>query len=119
MVLKHIANIFAGAAPFFLITNAATLPLHADTWRGTAPFCKGRCLAGESTIGESKYGDGGRCATGKKVLCRNSRPTCVPRQTLTSCYGAVQVCDNGYYAFPDVWRSCSKYACGVCVGFDF
>lgn len=42
-------------------------------WRGTAPFCKGRCLAGERGIerGKSQYAkDGGAdCITGSKVLC--------------------------------------------------
>ncbi|MGA9824099.1 MAG: hypothetical protein WBQ53_04530, partial [Methylocystis sp.] len=42
-------------------------------WRGTAPFCAGKCLAGERGIerGQSQYAaDGGAdCVTGSKVLC--------------------------------------------------
>src|SRR5690348_9985804 len=90
----------------------------ADTWRGTAPFCAGECLPGEAKVGESSSGDGGTCWSGTKVLCRNSTPTCNATQTNTSCYGVVQICDNGYYTVPDVWHSCSTYACGVCFGFD-
>ncbi len=89
----------------------------ADTWRGTAPFCSGQCLPGETKISESTSGDGGTCWSGTKVLCRNSQPTCNAAQTNTSCYGVVLICDNGYYTIPDVWHSCSKYACGACFGF--
>lgn len=92
---------------------------HADTWRGTAPFCDGQCLPGEQVIARSSSGDGATCWTGTKVLCRNTQPTCHPAQTKTSCYGVVLVCDNGYYTIPDVWHSCSKYACGACFGFDW
>jgi hypothetical protein len=91
----------------------------ADTWRGTAPFCDGECLPGEVEIARSSSGNGGTCWTGTKVLCRNAQPTCQALQTKTSCYGVVMVCDNGYYSLPDVWNSCSKYACGACFGFDW
>ena len=90
--------------------------VEADTWRGTAPFCAGECLPGETKIGTSDSGDGGYCWTGHKVLCRNTAPTCNPTQTNTSCAGVVKICDNGYYTIPDVWHSCSKYACGACLG---
>jgi hypothetical protein len=105
------------------VTTIATMisllaPLaRADTWRGTAPFCAGECLAGETQISTSDSGDGGTCLTGHKVLCRNSTPTCDVAQTETSCVGVVLICDNGFYTMPDVWHSCSKFACGACFGF--
>ena len=91
-----------------------------DTWRGTAPFCDGQCLRGETEIGESRCGDGACCFTGHKVLCRNSSPTCLSLATQTSCDGVVEICDNGFYSAPDnVWHSCSgKFACGLCFGFS-
>ena len=92
----------------------------ADTWRGTAPFCDGQCLPNEREVQRSECGDGGCCWTGSKALCANLEPTCTSAQTNVSCYGVVQVCDNGYYSAPDnVWHSCSTYACGVCFGFDW
>jgi hypothetical protein len=90
----------------------------ADTWRGTAPFCDGQCLPGEVQISTSNCGDGACCWTGHKALCRNAAPTCQAKQTNTSCYGFLLVCDNGFYSAPDnVWHSCSKFACGICFGF--
>ena len=56
----------------------------ADTWRGTAPFCAGECLAGETKISTSDYGDGGYCITGHKVLCKNNHPMCQSLQTKTA-----------------------------------
>lgn len=101
------------------VLAAATTSARADTWRGTAPFCNGECLPGETQIGESKSGDGGYCITGHKVLCRNNQPTCQGLQTITHCYGVVQVCDNGYYEVPTQnWHSCAVFACGVCLGFS-
>ena len=91
--------------------------VQADTWRGTAPFCNGKCQPGETVVATSKSGNGATCWTGQKVLCRNSAPICTPMQTQASCFGVVEVCDNGYYTIPDVWHSCAKYACGVCFGF--
>src|SRR6476646_7598475 len=91
----------------------------ADTWRGTAPFCKGQCEPGEVEIRRSKSGNGGQCWSGTKALCRNTSPSCEATQTKAKCYGVVQICDNGYYSIPDVWNSCATYACGVCLGFDF
>ena len=97
-----------------LILSSVVSTVKADTWRGTAPFCAGECLPGETQIAISDSGDGGSCWSGKKVLCRNSEPTCTPVQTRAKCIGVVQVCDNGYYSLPDVWHSCSKHACGAC-----
>ena len=94
-------------------------PAKADTWRGTAPFCAGKCLPGENIIRESTSGDGATCWTGTKVLCSNSTPSCLAAQTNTACYGVVLICDNGHYVggnAPD-WVSCSKFACGACFGF--
>ncbi len=106
-------NVITLIAMIFLQTPLAK----ADTWRGTAPFCNGQCLAGETQISTSSSGDGGSCWSGHKALCRNSAPTCQAVQTDTSCAGVVQICDNGFYSTPDVWHSCSKFACGVCFGF--
>ncbi len=94
----------------------------ADTWRGTAPFCAGECLQGEIEVGRNDTGDGGSCLTGSKALCRGNTPspTCQPAQTNVACKGIVLICDNGFYSQttnqPD-WHSCSKYACGACVGW--
>lgn len=38
-------------------------------WRGTAPFCAGRCLRGERRVAVSKTGSGRRCVSGWKVRC--------------------------------------------------
>lgn len=91
-----------------------------DTWRGTAPFCDGQCLAGETQIGSNNCGDGACCWTGHKVLCKNSSPTCQSLETQTSCAGVVLICDNGFFSAPDnVWHSCSgKFACGACLGIS-
>jgi hypothetical protein len=42
----------------------------ADIWRGTAPFCQGKCLPGEKVVKKSNCGNGGCCWSGSKVLCR-------------------------------------------------
>lgn len=103
----------------FCVLAVGVPAAHADTWRGTAPFCAGECLAGETKIGVSDYGDGGYCVSGHKVLCRNNQPTCPVRQTRTHCAGLVMICDNGFYEAPNqVWHSCSSYACGACVGIS-
>ena len=71
-------------------------------------------------MARSNCGDGACCWTGTKALCRNSTPTCQPLQTNVACRGFVMTCDNGFYtqttSLPD-WHSCSKYACGACVGW--
>jgi Tachylectin len=103
-----------------MLSSALLSPASADTWRGTAPFCAGECLPGETQISTSSHGDGGQCWTGNKVLCRNAQPTCQALQTNTSCKGVVMICDNGFYTqttnTPE-WHSCSKYACGGCIGW--
>lgn len=104
----------------FLVILTTPFLSYADTWRGTAPFCNGKCKAGERQIDSSKTGNGGRCWTGKKVLCTNEEELCVPRQTLVSCWGLVLMCKNGYYdeSGPGPqWKTCSQYACGPCFGF--
>lgn len=95
-----------------LLTTAAM----SDTWRGTAPFCDGSCLAGEQEIGRSDYGDGGYCITGKKVLCRNADSSCPVTSTRAECYGVVKICENGSADQTGFWRSCGTYACGMCIG---
>jgi hypothetical protein len=113
----------ASAAVGAFIILAAALG-HADTWRGTAPFCDGKCLAGERAVATSNCGNGGCCWSGHKVLCTNAAPTCSALQTKTSCAGVVMICDNGHYEVQIVsgvptnkWVSCGKYACGACFGF--
>jgi hypothetical protein len=99
--------------------SIAALPVRAQTWRGTAPFCDGKCNSGERQIGVSNCGDGACCWTGHKALCGNSSPTCQALETQTSCYGVVEICDNGSYEVPTQnWKSCDKYACGFCVGIS-
>ena len=93
--------------------------LLADTWRGTAPFCDGKCNPGERQIGVSSCGDGACCLTGHKALCSNNTQGCLVKETLTACYGVVMVCDNGHYLdLNQNWQSCGKYVCGVCLGFS-
>ena len=115
--LIHIVGIVGLLLIFYVIL----IPFaSADTWRGTAPFCDGSCLTGEQQIGRNKCGDGGCCWTGSKALCRNSAPTCQALQTNVACKGVALICDNGFYTQatnqPD-WHSCSKYACGACLGW--
>lgn len=110
-----------GIGGLLLIGHVILIPAaSADTWRGTAPFCDGSCLPGEHEIGRSNSGDGGSCWTGSKALCRNSAPTCQALQTNVACKGVALICDNGFYTQttnqPD-WHSCSKYACGACLGW--
>jgi hypothetical protein len=119
IVVKHIAHRFLIAFGTTAVLLILMPYAHGDTWRGTAPFCAGSCLRGEVQIGISDTGGGGYCVTGHKVLCRNSEPTCPVRQTNFDCYGAVKVCDNGYYEAPSsAWRSCGTYVCGLCLGLD-
>ncbi|AGC42861.1 hypothetical protein MYSTI_01521 [Myxococcus stipitatus DSM 14675] len=99
----------------FIVGLLSASASHADTWRGTAPFCDGGCLPGETEITQSKVGDGGYCWSGHKTLCRNDMPTCPALQTKTMCLGVVLICDNGSYQANGQWRSCSKYACGGCL----
>lgn len=80
---------------------------HADTWRGTAPFCEGKCPPGEKQIATSQCGNGACCWTGHKALCRNTAPTCIPKPVVAQCFVFVLMCDNG----------CSKFACGACFFF--
>merc|ERR1711872_722428 len=41
----------------------------ACRWRGTAPFCEGRCHKQEYKLKSSVRGDGKLCLIGKKVKC--------------------------------------------------
>ncbi len=91
----------------------------ADTWRGTAPFCAGKCNKGEIQKGVSDSGDGGYCVTGHKALCGTASPLCKITQTNFDCFGVVEVCDNGSSEPPSqAWHSCGKYVCGACFGFS-
>jgi hypothetical protein len=113
MALSVLAKVLTAAV------LAAPALAAADTWRGTAPFCNGECLPGETEIRRDTRGNGAACWTGTKALCRNDQELCTPAQTQTSCFGFVLVCDDGFFRIPDVWVSCSRYACGGCLGFDF
>lgn len=96
------------------------IPGQVETWRGTAPFCEGRCLPGEKEVRRSKCGDGSCCWTGSKALCRGSAPTCQALQTNVACKGVVLLCDNGFYTQKTnvhEWHSCSKSVCGACIGW--
>ncbi|MEW6500128.1 MAG: hypothetical protein ACOY8P_04900 [Thermodesulfobacteriota bacterium] len=119
---KRLQRPFAmGMATFLALVVSLAATAHADTWRGTAPFCNGECKPGETQIATSNCGDGACCWTGHKVLCRNSEPTCTPTQTIAKCYGILMVCDNGHYVggYQPSWVSCAKYVCGMCLGFPW
>lgn len=115
--LDHVISIVG----LLLFSLVILLPVaNADTWRGRAPFCSGRCLEGEQEIGRNKCGNGACCLTGSKALCRNSAPTCQSLQTNVACKGVALICDNGFYTQSTdqpSWNSCSKHACGVCFGW--
>lgn len=49
-----------------------TNDLPTCTWRGSAPFCKGKCHDGEVEITSAVTGSGKPCWTGHKVLCCTS-----------------------------------------------
>jgi hypothetical protein len=107
-----------------LLAFAIVLPVaqvEADTWRGTAPFCKGECKPGETEIRRSKSGDGARCWTGTKVLCANDEERCPARQTKTKCYGPLMICRDGYYEYSGgrTFKTCNRYVCGICFGGRF
>jgi hypothetical protein len=120
--MKPFAYRFASLIEMLVIAGtlfAVTISARADTWRGTAPICRGKCLAGETQIAISDYGDGGYCVSGHKVLCRNNQPLCPVRETQTHCAGVVMICDNGFHESPTGnWHSCGTYACGACVGIS-
>ena len=44
-------------------------------WKGTAPFCDGKCISGDLELTQSRCGDGNTCWAGIKVLC--GRPATV------------------------------------------
>lgn len=71
-----VLNLFSMA-----LVMALALPSGANSqvWRGTAPFCEGKCLAGERELARSSSGDGSRCITGSKALCQGQirRPRAV------------------------------------------
>src|SRR5262245_19685846 len=118
--MRTILGIFCAT---LIVAGQSFVSATADTWRGTAPFCKGECRPGEREIRRDKSGDGGYCWTGRKVLCSNSDPTCQATRTIATCFGIVLVCENGS-GDPNLpedvngtWRGCSTYACGVCLLF--
>jgi hypothetical protein len=114
-----VVNLFSIA---WVIALALPSGANSQVWRGTAPFCEGKCLAGERELARSSSGDGSRCITGSKALCQgaNTPAACRPLQSNTECKGVVMICDNGYYTqrtnVPE-WHSCARYACGACLGF--
>jgi hypothetical protein len=48
---------------------AGVEPSATCRWDGTAPFCAGSCLPGETELTRSKSGDGALCLTGDKAFC--------------------------------------------------
>jgi len=107
-----------GSCVSALVLLAGTPLAHADTWRGTAPFCAGSCLGHEIYKGSSSCGDGACCITGSKVLCGNASQSCRASATRAECYGVVMICENGSNRVPDgAWIGCNSYACGACIGF--
>ena len=44
-------------------------PYQNCAWRGTAPFCNGKCPNGQVMLYSDAAGDGSWCVTGKKVYC--------------------------------------------------
>jgi hypothetical protein len=88
-------------------------------WDGTAPFCSGSCPANCVTVRSSDCGNGACCWTGSKKLCDccPKNDLCNPTITETACYGVVLVCKNIALGPPK--RTCSTYACGICLGFPF
>jgi len=115
--LRIFARPFASMLAALAILLIAPPHAKADYWDGTAPFCNGKCHGNDVQKGSSKCGDGGCCWTGHKALCGSPTPSCPANQTNTECFGIVEICDNGYHSVPNqVWHSCNKYACGVCIG---
>lgn len=93
-------------------------------WEGTAPFCNSNCPNGCTPTGQfSNSGNGGKCWSGKKQLCRCCGPqiaeegACVPNYTKTTCVGPVMMCHSVVTDEP--YRECGSYACGVCIGGKF
>jgi hypothetical protein len=112
----HLALAILTIATFGVIALSQS---RANTWRGTAPFCAGQCLPGEPKLAVSDCGNGACCWTGHKVLCGNSSTLCQALETRTSCVLFALICDNGYYGVStEDWHSCSKYACGACLGLS-
>ena len=99
---------------------SAASAAYADTWRGTAPFCNGECLPGETLIMTDDCGDGGCCWSGHKVLCRNDEPLCEALQTKTRCAGVILICQDGHFigGIESAFVACSTYVCGACLGFS-
>ena len=113
----YVLNLFRIA---LVIALALPTGANSQVWRGTAPFCEGKCLAGERELARSSSGDGSRCITGSKALCQgaNTPAACRPLQSNTECKGVVMICDNGYYTqrtnVPE-WHSCAP---GILVGLE-
>jgi chitinase len=58
-----------GFAGVLLVGGIAQAANSACLWKGTAPFCNGKCDTGYTATKTSKVGDGKKCATGHKVYC--------------------------------------------------
>lgn len=81
-------------------------------WRGTAPFCNGKCHDGEVEVTSSTSGTGETCKTGHKVLCctqtgsdaaagkcewKGSAPFCAELRSDASCPSGQQILTDSYY----------------------
>lgn len=91
----HYMTLTASLFFFILMTNN----IHAkDIWIGTAPFCSASASdctkRGMQYIRSDKRGDGNKCATGKKVLCRQIRKPELWIGTAPFCAGKPSDCTN-------------------------
>ncbi|KAK6357184.1 hypothetical protein TWF718_001508 [Orbilia javanica] len=98
-----------------------------EFWEGTAPFCDSKCpeklgiYTCEGTGRYSTRGNGGKCWTGKKQVCRCCANTkwveevCVnPTKSKTKCVGLVLMCSRIGVKKDGSEVVCSVYACGAC-----
>jgi len=99
-------------------------------WSGRAPFCSGSCPSNCVREDTGKCGNGACCWTGRKALCNccGANPSCLCTPTRVESY-----CAGGGWFQPIVTplmcrkiddsnrpgcpgkRTCSTYACGVCI----
>jgi hypothetical protein len=115
--IHSICNRGLHASIAFVVTMLSTalhLPAWADTWRGTAPFCAGQCLPGETQISTSSHGDGGQCWTGNKVICRNAQLHGLMLFSKLPFLPLPSGGDHVYKAFADAAGSDSKASAARC-----
>jgi chitinase len=71
MSVKFITVTLVAIALYMVPTQSAIGEEKVCTWRGVAPFCKGRCPVGWTEEERDKQGpsDSKKCATGTKAYC--------------------------------------------------